>query len=252
MRGTALRGAVALLAAVLWPLGATGQSGTSQSGTSQNGRPTPLIPPSVTLPMGPDRPGRGPGNRLGNPGGADHLDAIAAADWDPASCCGARGRTGAAPARERRRQERRRARAGAASGRGAGVTAPVPEHLGSAGFAQIQVLDKIDALAKDLSVKVGQSVSYGALTIGVQSCVVRPPDQPADAAAFLVITDSHKGEPGFRGWSLAHEPWLSMLQNPIYNVLGGRLRGLSSGVRRRCENRCTSGLTPRHRWTTWQ
>jgi hypothetical protein len=80
------------------------------------------------------------------------------------------------------------------------------------------VLDKIDSLTRELTVKVGQLATYGALTIGVQACVVRPPDQPADSAAFLVISDSHKDEPGFRGWSLANEPWLSMLQNPIYDV----------------------------------
>jgi hypothetical protein len=86
------------------------------------------------------------------------------------------------------------------------------------GAARLQVLDKIDSTSKDLTVPVGQSTTYGALTIGVQSCVVRPPDQPPDAAAYLVITDSHKDEPGFTGWSLANEPWVSMLQNPIYDV----------------------------------
>ncbi len=84
--------------------------------------------------------------------------------------------------------------------------------------ARLIVLNKIDALSKDLTVKVGQSASYGPLTITVQSCLVRPPDQPANATAFLVINDSHNDEPGFRGWTLANDPWLSMLQNPVYDV----------------------------------
>jgi hypothetical protein len=84
--------------------------------------------------------------------------------------------------------------------------------------ARLVVLDKIDSLSKDLTVEVGQSASYGALTITVQSCMVRPPTQPPNATAFLVISDSHKDEPGFRGWSLANQPWLSMLQNPVYDV----------------------------------
>ena len=84
--------------------------------------------------------------------------------------------------------------------------------------ARLLVLDKIDSLSKDLTVKVGESAIYGALTISVQSCLVRPPNQPADATAFLVIDDSHKDEPGVRGWTLANEPWLSMLQNPVYDV----------------------------------
>lgn len=98
-------------------------------------------------------------------------------------------------------------------------TAPQwPNQWVPGGAARLQVLDKIDSTSKDLTVPVGQSATYGALTIGVQSCVVRPPDQPPDAAAYLVITDSHKDEPGFTGWSLANEPWVSMLQNPIYDV----------------------------------
>ncbi len=93
-----------------------------------------------------------------------------------------------------------------------------------AGMADIQVLNKINAASQKLAVKVGQTVEYDSLSIQVQACVVRPSDQPADAAALLVITDGHKDEPGFKGWSLAHEPWVSMLQNPVYNV---RLVGCS-------------------------
>jgi hypothetical protein len=83
---------------------------------------------------------------------------------------------------------------------------------------RLLVLNKVDSVTKDLTVKVGQSATYGALTISVQSCLVRPPDQPADATAYLVISDSNKNQPGFQGWTLANEPWLSMLQNPVYDV----------------------------------
>lgn len=84
--------------------------------------------------------------------------------------------------------------------------------------AVLRVLDKVDAVKQELTVKVGQTVAFQSLSIKVQACVVRPPDQPADAAAFLVIVDGHKDEPGFQGWSLANEPWVSMLQNPVYGV----------------------------------
>ncbi len=86
------------------------------------------------------------------------------------------------------------------------------------GTAEVQALDKVNARNTTLTVKVGQSATFGSLTIAVQACVVRPPDQPQDAAAFLVITDSHSGEPGFSGWMVADAPSVSMLQNPIYDV----------------------------------
>jgi hypothetical protein len=84
--------------------------------------------------------------------------------------------------------------------------------------AMLQVLDKLNAQNAVLTVKVGQSAQYGSLTIQVQACQIRPPDQPQDATAFLTITDSHADAPGFRGWLLANHPSVSMLQHPIYDV----------------------------------
>ena len=97
---------------------------------------------------------------------------------------------------------------------------PVPLSSGwlPRGTAQLQALDKVNARATVLAVKVGQSVSYGTLTIGVRGCVVRPGDQPADAAAFLVVTDRTPGAPGFSGWMLRSDPSLSMLAHPIYDL----------------------------------
>lgn len=84
--------------------------------------------------------------------------------------------------------------------------------------ATLIVLNKIDAVSRQLSIPVGQQSGFQSLTIQVKACVVRPPDQPADAAAFLNISDSDANEPGFQGWTLANEPWVSMLQNPVYDV----------------------------------
>jgi hypothetical protein len=86
------------------------------------------------------------------------------------------------------------------------------------GTAELQVLDKVNAQNALLSVKVGQEAQFGSLSIQVQACDIRPPDQPQDAAAFLTIVDSHPDAPGFRGWMLANDPSLSMLQHPIYDV----------------------------------
>ncbi len=84
--------------------------------------------------------------------------------------------------------------------------------------ARIQALDKVSAQATTLTVKVGQPATFGSLTISVKACVIRPPDQPADAAAYLNVTDSHLDAPGFDGWMLANEPSVSMMQNPIYDL----------------------------------
>ncbi len=94
---------------------------------------------------------------------------------------------------------------------------PRPSWLPQAS-AELQVLDKVNAQNALLTVKVGQEAQFGSLDILVQACDIRPPDQPQDAAAFLTITDSHADAPGFRGWMLANDPSLSMLQHPLYDV----------------------------------
>ena len=84
--------------------------------------------------------------------------------------------------------------------------------------AKLEALDKVNAQATALTIKVGQSTTFGSLTITVKSCVVRPTDQPADAAAFLSVTDSHPDSPGFDGWILKDEPSVSMMQHPVYDL----------------------------------
>ena len=87
-----------------------------------------------------------------------------------------------------------------------------------AGTARIQALDKVNAQATALIVKVGQSAVFGSLTIQVKACVIRPPDQPADAAAYLNVTDSRPDSLGFAGWMLQQEPAASMMQHPMYDL----------------------------------
>ena len=86
------------------------------------------------------------------------------------------------------------------------------------GTARVQVLDKVNAQSTVLTVKVGQQGQYGSLTIHVQACDTHPADQPQDSAAYLTITDSHADTPGFQGWMLANEPYVAMLQSPVYDV----------------------------------
>jgi hypothetical protein len=87
-----------------------------------------------------------------------------------------------------------------------------------AGVARLAALDKVNAQATELTIKVGQSAIFGSLTITVKACVIRPPDQPVDAAAYLTVTDSHPESSGFDGWMLENEPSVSMMQNPIYDL----------------------------------
>jgi hypothetical protein len=96
--------------------------------------------------------------------------------------------------------------------------APPPNPWLPQGTAVLQALDKVNAQTSTLTVKVGQTATYGSLTIAVQACEVRPPDMPQDAAAFLTITDSHPDEPSFKGWMVKSDPSLNMLEHPLYDI----------------------------------
>jgi hypothetical protein len=97
------------------------------------------------------------------------------------------------------------------------VAPPSPTWVPRA-VAELQALDKITARATSLTVRVGQSVTFGSLSIFVRACVSRPPDAVADSAAFLDITDSHPGAPQFHGWMLVSAPSVAMLEHPVYDV----------------------------------
>lgn len=83
---------------------------------------------------------------------------------------------------------------------------------------EIAGLDKITARVTQLVGRVGQTLSFGTLSIVVRNCLVRGPDQPADQAVYLDITDSRDTGISFHGWMLLSSPSLSMLEHPVYDI----------------------------------
>jgi hypothetical protein len=86
------------------------------------------------------------------------------------------------------------------------------------GTATLQTLDKVNARASTLAVKVGDTGHFGSLDIAVRGCFVRTADSPADATAFLVIHDHRVDAPSFTGWMVRSAPYMSMMAHPIYDV----------------------------------
>lgn len=84
--------------------------------------------------------------------------------------------------------------------------------------AVLQIVEKVDATHRSLTVPVGSTTKIGTLAIAVKACVVRPPGQERDAAAYLDIVGKDKAAPLFQGWILAAEPAVSVFQDPIYDI----------------------------------
>jgi hypothetical protein len=95
---------------------------------------------------------------------------------------------------------------------------PPPDLWVRTGGGQVRVLDKQKAQSHLLELHNGQAVTFESLSLTLLACVVKPPDLVGNAAGFLQITDSHDGQPGFRGWMVARQPGLATLQSPVYDV----------------------------------
>jgi len=107
--------------------------------------------------------------------------------------------------------------AGPAGAQAPATPAPGPNWL-PRGTAELQGLDKVYARGTSLTVRNGQTVTFGTLRVTVTQCLVRPPDQAADATAYLTITDANANAPVFQGWMFANNPALAMLAHPIYDI----------------------------------
>ena len=86
--------------------------------------------------------------------------------------------------------------------------------------AVLQALDKITARVKRIPVKVGQTATFGTLSIQVMACRKAPPEDSPESAAFLKIMDT-KSEPAqtaFSGWMFASSPALSAMDHPVYDI----------------------------------
>ena len=87
--------------------------------------------------------------------------------------------------------------------------------------AELQALDKITARVSHLEVKVGETVTFGALAIAVKACRKAPPEDPPEAAAFLQIWEQNPGEAShwvYSGWMFASSPALAAMDHPVYDI----------------------------------
>ena len=85
----------------------------------------------------------------------------------------------------------------------------------------LQGLDKITARVSKFEIEVGQVGLLGTLSIEVKSCKKKPPTEPPEKVAFIVIRDLKPGEKTveiFRGWMFASSPSLNGLEHPVYDV----------------------------------
>ena len=90
-------------------------------------------------------------------------------------------------------------------------------------YAELQLLDKITARISSKTVPVGGGTEFGTLELRVYYCAYRPPEEPPENAAFVMIYDNGYGDKKiqqalFSGWMFASSPAISGLEHPVYDV----------------------------------
>lgn len=86
---------------------------------------------------------------------------------------------------------------------------------------QLRVLDRVTAIVEVVSVRAGESMTYGPLTIMVRKCRTGEDPLAPDSIAFLEIEDTDaRGTVKriFSGWMFAQSPSLSAMEHPVYDV----------------------------------
>ncbi|WP_370204790.1 DUF2155 domain-containing protein [Pararhodobacter marinus] len=84
--------------------------------------------------------------------------------------------------------------------------------------AVLRGLDKVSGEVEDLPVAVGDTVTFGRLSVALTACRY-PADNPAsDAFAFLTISDTRSDERVFQGWMIGSSPALNALDHPRYDI----------------------------------
>ena len=81
----------------------------------------------------------------------------------------------------------------------------------------LQALDKTTGRTSFLTVKVGNRHTYGDLSIDVEKCMKRPPEETPENSAFLIVSEKN-GTEIFRGWMFSSNPALSGMDHPVYDI----------------------------------
>ncbi|MCS6778600.1 MAG: DUF2155 domain-containing protein [Geminicoccaceae bacterium] len=89
-------------------------------------------------------------------------------------------------------------------------------------IAVLRTLDKVTARVGTIEAPIDTATRFGTLRVTPRACLVAPPIEPPERAAFLEIREQDGPQRGevvrFQGWMFASSPGLSALEHPVYDV----------------------------------
>ena len=83
----------------------------------------------------------------------------------------------------------------------------------------LRTMDKITGRVQKITVGIGEQKKVGSLTVLVEKCLKKPPEETPENAAFLTVVDEDLPEkPVFHGWMFSSNPALSAMEHPVYDI----------------------------------
>jgi hypothetical protein len=87
--------------------------------------------------------------------------------------------------------------------------------------AQFAALDKVTGRVSPLEIKMGQTMTFGALRVTPRACYTNPPTEVPQTAAFVEVDElllDGSARRIFTGWTFAESPGLHAVEHPTFDV----------------------------------
>ncbi|MGO9173723.1 MAG: DUF2155 domain-containing protein [Rhodomicrobium sp.] len=87
--------------------------------------------------------------------------------------------------------------------------------------AVFAALDKVTGRVSPLEIKMGQTVTFGALRVTARACYTNPPTEAPQTAAFIEVDElllDNSAKRIFTGWTYAESPGLHAVEHPTFDV----------------------------------
>ncbi len=83
----------------------------------------------------------------------------------------------------------------------------------------LRTMDKITGRVQKITLGIGEQKKVGSLTVLVEKCLKKPPEETPENAAFLTVIDEDFSDtPVFHGWMFSSNPALSAMEHPVYDI----------------------------------
>jgi len=99
--------------------------------------------------------------------------------------------------------------------------APACAAMISNSVAVFSALDKVTGRVSPLEIRMGQTVTFGALKVTARACYTNPPTEAPETAAFIEVDElllDGSAKRIFTGWTFAESPGLHAVEHPTFDV----------------------------------